>query len=151
MKYVHLFVIFLFVILMFMWNLREGYPKQSMYTVSKRDTKLPKRIKDYIQSKKPYIMYTKKNAVKMLDKMFYGGWTPSFVLSIPKTHRKESQVLNSLNQEMSLGETPLENVTYVYSKERNKYVPYATSTQKKVSPPKPIRQPEVDDPGADFF
>lgn len=73
------------------------------------------------------------------------------LLSIPKKHPKEPQLLNSLNQEMSLGETPLENVSYVYSKERNKYVPYVSSTQKQVLPPKHIRRPEEIDPGVPFL
>jgi hypothetical protein len=151
MKYLHKFIGFLFVILLISWKSREGYPKNSSYTFSKKDKNIPKPIANYIRTYKPYIMYTKNKVVKTLDKMFYGGLTPSLVLSIPKKHPKESQILDALNKGLSLGETPLENVPYVYSKERQKYVPYVTSTPLKTTKPKPIRQPEVDDPGAPFF
>jgi hypothetical protein len=99
-------------------------------------------------------MYTKRNAAQTLDNMYYSGMTPSFVVSIPNKHPNELKALDYLNKGMSLGELPIENVPYVYSTKKKKYVPYVTSKQKKNAkskPSKPIRRPEETSPGASFF
>jgi hypothetical protein len=52
-----------------MWNLREGYPTTSSYTLS---TIVPEKYIRYLNTKHPYVVYTRKPVHKKVEEMYLG-------------------------------------------------------------------------------
>jgi len=138
MKYL---CVLLFWIMVLMWNLREGYPTTSSYTLS---TIVPEKYIRYLNTKHPYVVYTRKPVHKKVEEMYYKGLTPSLVISTPSS-------LKTFQEKMVMNHPLSEEVTYVYSKDQKKYVEYTPSVLTSPVKSCPVKICPKEEPSAPFF